>query len=78
MSEEFKTKLVREFTTRVHEARMVMLDGMQKADPDATDREFQEFAMSSLTALQQIFANGTDLEFKDKSKLGTGGRRTGR
>ena len=77
MSEEV-TKLVRDFTTKVHDARMHMLNHMQEVDPEAMDREFQQFAMSSLAALQQIFAAGTDLEFRDTSKLGTGGRRAGR
>lgn len=78
MSEKNVTDLVREFTLKVHEARMLLLDKMHEVDPDAMDREFQDFAMTSLTHLQRIFAEGTNLEFKDQSKLGTGGRRAGR
>lgn len=78
MSDVKVTELVREFTLKVHDARMLLLNKMQEVDPEAMDREFQTFAMSSLTALQRVFAEGTDLEFKDNSKLGTGGRRAGR
>lgn len=78
MSDVKVTDLVREFTLKVHEARMLMLDKMREVDPEAMDREFQDFAMTSLTHLQRIFAEGTNLEFRDQSKLGTGGRRGGR